>query len=153
MNSCLPGPTLRRPQAQLVTIPQERSLGDREGGLAATNQGWDSAPGGRHEVCVCVCGGARVRDTSAQVSLCTAVPTGQCLLSSGGSAGRNCRFLGSAADTASMSHPLPPCPASASLRASTPSSSFLPAFSFFLSPHITDCGSKMAQIYGSTHQK
>lgn len=32
-------------------------------------------------------------------------------------------------------------------------SSFLPAFSFFLSPHLTDCGSKMAQIYGSTHQK
>lgn len=32
-------------------------------------------------------------------------------------------------------------------------SSFLPAFPFFLSPHLTDCGSKMAQIYGSTHQK
>lgn len=42
-----------------------------------------------------------------------------------------------------LSQPL--CPSS--------ESSFLPPFPFFLSPHLTDCGSKMAQIYGSTHQK
>lgn len=47
----------------------------------------------------------------------------------------------------------PSAPASTSLRASPPLSSFLPAFPFFLSPYLTDCGSKMAQIYGSTHQK
>lgn len=59
--------------------------------------------------------------------------------------------LGSAAGTTSKTRL--PAPASPSLHANPLPSSFLSAFPFFLSPHLTDCSSKMAQIYGSTHQK
>lgn len=48
--SCLPGPTLRGPQAYLVAMTQEWSLDDGEGGLAATSQGWARACDGRRGV-------------------------------------------------------------------------------------------------------
>lgn len=98
----------------------------------------------------------RAKDTLFQVSLCIAIHRrmppregrvgGQALQVVAGP-----QELGSAAGTPSETHL--PAPASTSLHSNPLPSSFLPAFPFFLSPHLTDCSGKMAQIYGSTHQK
>lgn len=158
-HSCLPGPKLTGPQAHLVAITQEWNLDDgrvrqqqpAKGGTGPLGGGRECGRGGK--------GIARVKDVFSRVSVCTAIPIpiGWCLFKIRGSVGRSYKLvtssqeLDSAAGTTSTTHL--PTPASTSLRASPPLSSFLPALPFFLSPYLTDCSSKMAQIYGSTHQK
>lgn len=112
------------------------------GGLAATSQGWDSVS---EEAGRCGRGRGGLPERKPPSPGChSAQPS---LLASASSG-----LEGQWAGTAGW-QPLPLPPVSCPGLGQHPLSSFLPAFSFFLSPHLTDCGSKMAQIYGSTHQK
>lgn len=126
-------------------------LDDGEGGLAAASQR-QMVPLGRGQEC-----GRGGRGYKRERHFSPRCHPTQPHLRIGGPVGRNDRLATDPLGTGLCSryhfyHP-PSCLASASLRARPPPSSFLPAFPFFLSPHLTDCGSKMAQIYGSTHQK
>lgn len=144
-----PGPTLRGLQAHLVAMPLEWSPDDRNGLPVASGQGWDSALGGRQGVWHRREGGARtlplrclleqphlkLRISGQELQVDTRLPEA-------GLCSRYHLYLLSSSPGLSQ----PPCPSSAEL---------LPACLPFLPlpPHPTDCGSKMAQIYGSTHQK
>lgn len=145
-----PGPTLRGLQAHLVAMPLEWSPDDGNGLPVASGQGWDSAPGGRQGVWHRREGGARtlpprclleqphlkLRISGQELQVDTQLPE----------AGLCSRYhLYPPSSSPGLSQP--PCPSSAEL---------LPACLPFLPlppPQPTDCGSKMAQIYGSTHQK
>ena len=144
-----PGPTLRGLQAHLVAMPPEWSLDDGNGLPVESGQGcpWREAGSVAKEGrgartlsprCLLAQPHLKLRISGQELRVDARLPE----------AGLCSRYhLYPPPSSPGLSQP--PCPSSVELLPAC-----LPVLPLPAPPlHLTDCGSKMAQIYGSTHQK